>query len=263
MDQHRTENNPLELLFQEYNQGKILSPGFRSFTLHAGESNSYPTLKSALIVPVSGQAIFSFDHEPFMARRGLFLHGCPGRKLTITVLGDQDFHYINMYYENEQPLLFSHRLKRPDETIAILEQLLKINPETDIRAQYRMEQLTEAYFSEIFADFQPDSAYSESMLMSDLLDFISAHYAEPITLDRLAALANEKPARVSYLFYKYKQIRPIDYLINYRVKIATELLRSGDYTVTQTAHLVGYRDVCYFSRIYKKRMGIPPTRLIP
>ena len=65
------------------------------------------------------------------------------------------------------------------------------------------------------------------------------------------------------LFYKYKNIRPIDYLINYRVRIATELLRSGDYTVTQAAHEVGYRDACYFSRIYKKRMGFPPTRILP
>ena len=81
-------------------------------------------------------------------------------------------------------------------------------------------------------------------------------------MERLAAQVNEKSARVSYLFYKYKQIRPIDYLINYRIKIATELLRSGAYTVTQTAHMVGYKDVCYFSRIYKKRMGFAPTRLI-
>ena len=96
-----------------------------------------------------------------------------------------------------------------------------------------------------------------------LLDFIAEHYAEPLTLDALAEQVNEKAGHVSYLFYKYKNIRPIDYLINYRVRIATELLRSGDYTVTQAAHEVGYRDACYFSRIYKKRMGFPPTRILP
>ena len=255
-------SNPIEILFQEYNQGKIASLGFRSFTLHAGESNSYPTLKSALIVPVSGQAIFSFEHEPFIAKRGLFLHGCPQKNLTISVLGEQDFHYINMYYENARQLLFSHRLKHPDHTIDILERILKINPEADIRAEYQLEQLTAAYFAEIFADFQPEESYNESQVINALLDYITAHYAEPITMERLAAQVNEKSARVSYLFYKYKQIRPIDYLINYRIKIATELLRSGAYTVTQTAHMVGYKDVCYFSRIYKKRMGFAPTRLI-
>ena len=210
MNQISALPNPLEILFQEYNQGRIESVGFRSFTLHTGESNSYRTLKSALIVPVSGRAIFSFEHEPFIAKRGLFLHGCPDKTLTISALGEQDFH-----------------------------------------------------FAQIFADFQPEETYNESQIMSILLDFIAEHYAEPLTLDALAEQVNEKAGHVSYLFYKYKNIRPIDYLINYRVRIATELLRSGDYTVTQAAHEVGYRDACYFSRIYKKRMGFPPTRILP
>lgn len=48
MNQISALPNPLEILFQEYNQGRIESVGFRSFTLHTGESNSYRTLKSAL-----------------------------------------------------------------------------------------------------------------------------------------------------------------------------------------------------------------------
>lgn len=112
MNQISALPNPLEILFQEYNQGRIESVGFRSFTLHTGESNSYRTLKSALIVPVSGRAIFSFEHEPFIAKRGLFLHGCPDKTLTISALGEQDFHYINMYYENDRPLLFSPQAQK-------------------------------------------------------------------------------------------------------------------------------------------------------
>ena len=137
MNQISALPNPLEILFQEYNQGRIESVGFRSFTLHTGESNSYRTLKSALIVPVSGRAIFSFEHEPFIAKRGLFLHGCPDKTLTISALGEQDFHYINMYYENDRPLLFSHKLKNPERTFSILEQILKIHPDADIRSQHQ------------------------------------------------------------------------------------------------------------------------------
>lgn len=263
MNRQTAGQDPLDILFKEYNQGKIASVGFRSFTLYAGESNSYQTLKSAIIVPVSGSAIFSFENEPYLAKRGVFVHGCPGKLLTISTLGGQDFHYINMYYENEQRLLFSRKLKHADRTIGLLEQILKLNPELDNREQYRLEQLTAEYFSEIFADFQPEAAYTESQIMRELLNYIAAHYAEPVTLAALAEYVNEKPAHVSYLFYKYKQIRPIDYLINYRVKIATELLRSGDYTVAEVARLVGYKDAGYFSRIYKKRMAFPPNRLIP
>ena len=54
MNPSYSTDNSLEILFQEYNQGKIVSPGFRNFTMHPGESTSYQTLKSAIIVPVSG-----------------------------------------------------------------------------------------------------------------------------------------------------------------------------------------------------------------
>lgn len=263
MERQTAAQDPLEILFQQYNQGKIASVGFRSFTLRAGESSRYKTLKSALIVPVSGQAVFSFENEPFLAKRGLFLHGCPGRTLTISVLDEQDFRYINMYYENERCLLFARKLKHTDKTIGILEQILKLAPEQDVREQYLLEQLKADYFAEIFSDFQPEPVYGESQLMCDLLDYIAAHYAEPITLDRLAEHVNEKPAHISYLFYKYKKIRPIDYVINYRVRIAAGLLRSGRYTVAEVARLVGYKDACYFSRIFKKRASLPPNRLIP
>ena len=63
MNQISALPNPLEILFQEYNQGRIESVGFRSFTLHTGESNSYRTLKSALIVPVSGPSLPSEDYS--------------------------------------------------------------------------------------------------------------------------------------------------------------------------------------------------------
>ena len=262
MNRRTVLKDSMDILFEQYNQGKLSSLGFCSFTLKAGQSNSYKTMKSAIIVPVSGRAIFSFEDEPFMAKRGLFLHGCPDKMLTLSALENEDFHYINMYYESDQHLLFSRKLKNPDKTISILHQILKMNPDTDIKAQYMLEGLIAGYFNEIFSDFKPELVYNENQIMKDLLNYISVNYKQSVTLRSLAEYVNEKPARISYLFFKYKRIRPIDYLINYRIKIATELLRSGDYTISEAACLVGYKDACYFSRIYKRRMGFPPNRLV-
>ena len=71
-------------------------------------------------------------------------------------MGEQDFRYINMYYENDCPLLFSYKLKNPEQTFSILEQILKLHPDADIRSQYQQEKLTEEFFAQIFADFQPE-----------------------------------------------------------------------------------------------------------
>ena len=56
-------------------------------------------------------------------------------------------------------------------------------------------------------------------------------------------------------------IRPINYLIQYRLEQAIELLKDGDYTVQEVSSLVGYSDPLYFSRIFKKHVGYSPSQV--
>jgi|GEM_PF-2965855 AraC-like DNA-binding protein len=49
-----------------------------------------------------------------------------------------------------------------------------------------------------------------------------------------------------------------EYVNSYKIDKAASLLRESNYTVKQTALMVGYDDVNYFSRIFKQRMGISP-----
>ena len=53
----------------------------------------------------------------------------------------------------------------------------------------------------------------------------------------------------------------LEYRDRLRAERAAEMLRSGLFTVTETALALGYCDVYYFSRAFKKRFGIPPSRL--
>ena len=204
MNQISALPNPLEILFQEYNQGRIESVGFRSFTLHAGESNSYRTLKSALIVPVSGRAIFSFEHEP--------LH-CQARTIPARMSRQDPDHFglgragfpLYQYVLRKRPAFaVLPQAQKSGTDLFHFEQILKLHPDADIRSQYQQEKLTEEFFAQIFADFQPEETYNESQIMSILLDFIAEHYAEPLTLDELAEQVNEKAGHVSYLFISTK-----------------------------------------------------------
>ncbi|MFD0672880.1 helix-turn-helix transcriptional regulator [Cohnella sp. GCM10027633] len=67
-----------------------------------------------------------------------------------------------------------------------------------------------------------------------------------------------KPKYFSYLFRKYVGIGPIDYLIQYRMNRARELLATGQFSVAEVARSVGYLDAYYFSRLFKKHAGLPP-----
>nr|WP_285874008.1 helix-turn-helix transcriptional regulator [Halalkalibacter oceani] len=70
-----------------------------------------------------------------------------------------------------------------------------------------------------------------------------------------------KPKYFSYLFQKFAGAGPIDYLIQYRMNKAYELLMTGQFTIKNVAQSVGYADAYYFSRLFKKYKGVSPSRL--
>jgi AraC-like DNA-binding protein len=48
--------------------------------------------------------------------------------------------------------------------------------------------------------------------------------------------------------------------VDYRLEKAKYLLTSGEYSVSEVASSVGYDDIFAFSKIFKKKYGIPPSK---
>ena len=53
-------------------------------------------------------------------------------------------------------------------------------------------------------------------------------------------------------------ISPLDYVTQLRMAEACRRLMSSDETVAEVAKAVGYADPYYFSRLFRRRIGIPP-----
>lgn len=54
----------------------------------------------------------------------------------------------------------------------------------------------------------------------------------------------------------------IDFIRKVRFKRATELLKSGRYTVTEVSSMVGFNSSSYFATCFKKYIGCLPTEYI-
>ena len=66
----------------------------------------------------------------------------------------------------------------------------------------------------------------------------------------------------SVFFKKLKSLTgfaPIEFIREVRVKRAAQLIKSGEYTISQVTYMVGCNDPHYFSRIFKQRFGLTPT----
>lgn len=90
--------------------------------------------------------------------------------------------------------------------------------------------------------------------------YISKHYSEQIGLVDAANLVYLNPAYFSDIFKKETGVNFSDYLLNYRIEIAKQLLKDIQYRANDVSEMVGYKDPKYFSKLFKKVVGISPAQ---
>lgn len=92
------------------------------------------------------------------------------------------------------------------------------------------------------------------------LEYIHGHYREEILVEALAELEHMGCTAFRSAFKAHTGVSPNDYIINQRISEASHLLTQTEMPVRDIAFAVGYGDQYYFSRIYKKKMGVTPLK---
>ena len=75
----------------------------------------------------------------------------------------------------------------------------------------------------------------------------------------VAEVVNLSGVYFSVLFKKEVGTNFVDYLNQYRIDMAKKLLKDVRYNVNEVAGLVGFSDARYFSKMFKKNVGVKPT----
>ena len=97
-------------------------------------------------------------------------------------------------------------------------------------------------------------------LLAPAIEYIKNNFTnENIKISTLASLCNISEVHFRRLFSLSFSESPAVYIRNLRLRHAKDLLDSGEYSVTDSAFMSGFNDVAYFSREFKKAMGIQPS----
>lgn len=94
------------------------------------------------------------------------------------------------------------------------------------------------------------------------IKYIDYNYSREIDVNSLAASAGISRSHLYRLFMRHISMPPNEYLMRYRVNKAAGLLESGRLTVGEAAYSTGFSDQLYFSRVFKKYMGLPPSKYL-
>ena len=104
----------------------------------------------------------------------------------------------------------------------------------------------------------PKSIFPSIPHLSEVFDFIEANYHQPISLCDIAQAVGYSPTYLTKLVGQQTGQSLHCWLVERRMAEARSLLLETDQTVNQVAALVGYRDVCHFSRQFRQFHGKSP-----
>ena len=96
--------------------------------------------------------------------------------------------------------------------------------------------------------------------LQHIVNHMDLHYEEEFQVEDMARHSGVTPTIFFKRFKVSTSQSPLQYITRIRIEQARNLLVEGEAPIREVAHTVGYSDVYYFRRIFKKVIGIPPYR---
>ncbi|OCT11702.1 hypothetical protein A8709_27910 [Paenibacillus pectinilyticus] len=131
----------------------------------------------------------------------------------------------------------------------------------ELERQRNLQEI-ESFFTNQFFDklivSQPEKASFERQQIDEVVAYIRAHYDQDISLQLCADLVNLSSSQLSRSFKKIMGINFVDYVIQFRVGIAKELLGDPKNSIQAVTDKLRYTSVNSFIRIFKKITGTTP-----
>lgn len=217
---------------------------------------------------LGGSAELVFDGTAYRPMPECVVHGGADMSLAMRVIGEAKCEYFLVLYEIDEPepegmnLRSSHfelLTGRSPRLTELLWNLWRTFHRPGAIPAFQTEMLFRCVLSEVFVCALHQTSISSQALFDSISSYIHAHYMDSLTMPRLAEQNGINKNRLAYVFYKHAGMGPGDYLLQYRLKCAKELLLSDSAPLREIAQATGFNDPFYFSKAFKKQFGVSPS----
>lgn len=106
----------------------------------------------------------------------------------------------------------------------------------------------------------PPKAVRDGERIKAMLRFIQESYGEELDTRRIAASAMISESECLRCFHSTLGVTPIQYVRQYRIQKAAELLAQGGQTVADVGARCGFKEMSYFARTFREMKGMTPSQ---
>ena len=110
---------------------------------------------------------------------------------------------------------------------------------------------------------QPQTAFPKNSkrreLIEQALTYMDEHFCDPLDISMLSHESGLSESYFRMLFKDVTGLTPLEYMTRLRIIKSLEFMQRDGVTIRQAAEMVGIYDPNYFSRMFKKVMGYPPS----
>ncbi|KOS59839.1 helix-turn-helix domain-containing protein [Lysinibacillus agricola] len=236
--------------------------------------SEFRAVRHGFLFVIRGEGRMSVNGTVYELHPGSVIHVAPGMQLDAQVTSQSEYEYYLLFYRFDKldevysgHECDSHFKLEAGANPRVLELLIMLHQNANTLrgiGKLRVKELFLSVMHQVLVGCkhrESGSSPSERVI-EEAIAYIHRHYMNPLTLDELAELHAMSPKRFSYFFHKYTGLRPIDYLINYRMERASDLLKVSNFPIHDIAISVGYANPLYFSRVFKKKFGVSPSAYI-
>lgn len=245
-----------------------------------------------IVIVLEGHAVHSIDGRPYETAPG-DIYVIQGN--TVHSFGDTspDFRVVNVMYQPDKVCFpfeqlrknpgyqalfvmepaqrlggdFKSRLTLDDVALSEALTLMRRTEEELSAKRPGFECLLQALLLELVVMLSREYSKSSEggarrmLRMGEAIAWMEANYASRISLPELAKLAALSERQFLRLFRKAFGQAPSERLLQLRVNAAAKMLKSGNASVSEAAFACGFNDSNYFSKQFKRLIGMPPKRL--
>ncbi len=229
---------------------------------------SQPIIHSyyCLHMVAKGTAILTSRNNEHLLTAGDMFFTFPNQSFQLD--GDADFGFIYISFEGEggSTLLSTQGISPESSVYPGYKQLLPFWMDALRRiSPTNANTLTESVlmYTLSFIGSCDSAATKGDDKFSRIIEYIDNNCSNPeLSLGKVADIFFYNDKYLSALFKKKMGIKFTEYLSKARINRALNLIKEENHTVSELAEACGFSDALYFSKVFKRIMGAPPSSFI-